>query len=143
MVKKSPTAETKKLIYQLLSSQPKRVFTLGEIKQWCLENEPEGFTDGVLSGAMRSLSRAENSNIHSQERGKYFFDADYTTIIAELDEISPVIVNILEEALEQIRQTMNNIDILTLTAEDIVKIQNFKAAIDKVSQIKESLEESE
>lgn len=132
----SPTAEVKKIVINLLKSKPGVNFPIAEIKEEIVQNATQKITEGVIAGALYTLTKDKNSGILSPERTIYAYNPQ--TEEKELDLTNKLFFGV-NESIEILKNVSKSIDSLEIEAKDLPNLKKFKSLIESLENFNDEL----
>lgn len=133
---KTPTAETKEIIINLLKTEPGKNFTVSDIKTKIKEKATQSITEGTLSGAIHSLINDRKSGIVNVSRGVYAYDSSALT---DESDLTSKLINGVADSIDNLKNIADSINVLELEEEDIPVLQEMKKLISHLEEFNEKL----
>lgn len=135
----SPTAEVKEIIVNLLKAKPGMKFSTTEIKEEIYRKATQTITEGVIAGAISTLSKDKRSGIINPIRTIYAYNPQAAE--EELD-LTHKLYNGVNDSIDTLQNVIKSIDVLELDEKDFPTLRKLKALIGNLESFNEELLET-
>lgn len=133
---KSPTAEVKEIITNFLKASPDTQFTNYEIKAEISKKTTQPMSDGVIAGALYTLSNDKQSGLISPTRGIYMYSPQS---IQSKEILAATIYRGVHESIETLKSVISSIDILEIDEKDLPILKETKGMVEFLETFNEEL----
>lgn len=133
----TPTHITKKIILDLLKSNPNKTFTTAQIKDEVKKNSDGDISPGVVSGSLHSLSNDNKSGVTNPSRGYYSYNPD---LDEQNSDLTSKIYLGVKTAVDHLLDVKDSIDPFDLDEQDLSVLKDMKKIITDLENFNKKLE---